>query len=111
VVGGFDRPTSCTLRTWTCAGGSRGRWAVAYEPAAQVVHVQGVSATATLTHVARPSRVHVAFRPARHTAGGAGCCPGPARLAVRLVSRWRVAPWLATVTGPARAGARRKVTW
>ena len=37
-------PISCTWRTSTSAGASGGRVVVAYEPAAQVTHVQGVSA-------------------------------------------------------------------
>ena len=79
-----SRPSSCTWRTSTCAGGPAGAgWAGPYEPAGEVTHVQGVSTNAT------PYRMIVAHHRSLW------------RFAQRTTAGWR--RWLLPVLPPAMA--------
>ena len=114
-VGGFDRAYFMYLEDvdlcWRL--GSAG-WAVAYEPAAQVVHVQGVSADRHPYRMLLAHHVSMWRFARRATPAGPalGAAPGPARPGRPSRPHGGAPrPGWPTLTGPARAGARRKVTW
>ena len=89
-----------------------GGWAVAYEPAAQVMHVQGVSADRhpyrmLLAHHVSMWRFAVRATPAGRRWALPWYCPAwPSA----CWSRWAAGPWLGYCPGAGRAGRARKVT-
>ena len=94
------RPTSCTWRTSTCAGGcGRAGWAVGYEPAGRVVHAVGASSQlAPYRMIAGPPPLAAAASPTAPRRAPAGA---PARGGRRPGRAHRAG------LGPARAVGRR----